>query len=116
MVLCIWLRATDLGFPRCLSVKESTGQRRSHRRRRFNPWVGKIPWRRKSQPTQVFLPGYSHGQRSLAGYSPRGGRVGHDRAHTHMMTTDLGVFKNCFDKSEIKYFYLREALCNLSYL
>ena len=38
----------------------------------FNPWVGKIPWRRKGQPTPVFLPGESHGQRSLAGYSPQG--------------------------------------------
>ena len=36
----------------------------------FDPWVGKIPWRRKWQPTPVFLPGKSHGQRSLAGYSP----------------------------------------------
>ena len=36
----------------------------------FNPWVGKIPWRRKWQPTPVFLPGKSHGWRSLAGYSP----------------------------------------------
>ena len=35
-----------------------------------NPWVGKIPWRRKWQPTPVFLPGESHGQRSPAGYSP----------------------------------------------
>ena len=35
----------------------------------FNPWVRKIPWRRKLQPTPVFLPGESHGQRSLAGYS-----------------------------------------------
>ena len=33
-------------------------------------WVRKIPWRRKWQPTSVFLPGKSHGQRSLAGYSP----------------------------------------------
>ena len=33
---------------------------------------GKIPWRRKWQPTAVFLPGESHGQRSLAGYSPSG--------------------------------------------
>ena len=33
------------------------------------PWVGKIPWRRKWQPTQVLLPGKSHGQRSLVGYS-----------------------------------------------
>ena len=32
----------------------------------FNPWVGKIPWRRAWQPTAVFLPGESHGQRSLA--------------------------------------------------
>ena len=35
-------------------------------------WVGKIPRRRKWQPTPVFLPGKPHGQRSLAGYSPRG--------------------------------------------
>ena len=38
----------------------------------FNPWVGKIPWRRKWQPTPVFLPGESHGRRRLVGYSPRG--------------------------------------------
>ena len=39
---------------------------------RFNSWVKKIPWRRKWEPTPAFLPGESHGQRSLAGYSPRG--------------------------------------------
>ena len=39
---------------------------------RFDPWVGKIPWSRAWQPTPVFLPGDSHGQRSLAGYSPWG--------------------------------------------
>ena len=37
---------------------------------RFNPFVKRIPWRRKWQPTPVFLPGESHGQRSLAGHSP----------------------------------------------
>ena len=37
-------------------------------------WVGKIPWRRKWLPTAVFLPGESHGQISLASYSPRGPR------------------------------------------
>ena len=37
-------------------------------------WVGKMPWRREWQPTPVFSPGESHGQRSLAGYSPRGHR------------------------------------------
>ena len=41
------------------------------RRPGFHPWVRKIPWRRKWQPTPVFLPGKSHGQRSLVGYSPR---------------------------------------------
>ena len=41
--------------------------------------VRKIRWRRKQQPTPVFLPGKSHGQRSLAGYNPRGHkRVRHD--------------------------------------
>ena len=46
----------------------------SRRRRgcRFNPWVWKIPWRRAWQPTPVFLPGKSRGQRSPAGYSPWG--------------------------------------------
>ena len=50
------------------------------RRHEFNPWVQKILWRRKRQPTPVFLPGESHGQRSLVGYSPWGHRVGHDWA------------------------------------
>ena len=44
----------------------------------FDPWVRKIPWRRKWQPTPVFLPGESHGQRSLVGYSPGVTRVGYD--------------------------------------
>ena len=39
-------------------------------KRGFDPWVGKIPWRRAQQPTPVFLSGESHGQRSLEGYSP----------------------------------------------
>ena len=49
-----------------LSGKESAGSAEDA----FDPWVGKIPWRRKWQPTPVFLPGESHGQRSLVGYSP----------------------------------------------
>ena len=49
------------------------------RRLRCDPWVRKIPWRGKWQPTPIFLPGKSHGQRSLAGYSPWGcKRAGHD--------------------------------------
>ena len=60
------------------SGKESTCQFRGHS---FDPWVGKISWRRKWQPTPVFLPGKSHGQRSLASYTPWGRkRVGHNLA------------------------------------
>ena len=43
----------------------------------WETWVGKIPWRRKWQPTPVFLPGVSLGQRSLAGYSPWDGKELH---------------------------------------
>ena len=54
----------QLGLSRWLSGKE--------RRRGFDPWVRKIPWRKKWQHTPVFLPGESHGQRSLVGYGPWG--------------------------------------------
>ena len=52
--------------------KEPTSQFRRLKRCRLNPWVRKRPWRRKWQPTPVFLLGKSHEQWSLAGYSPRG--------------------------------------------
>ena len=65
--VCACSVMSDSLFPRWLSGNESTCQ---CGRRGCGPWVGKIPWRRKWQPTPVFLPGKSHGQRSLAGYSP----------------------------------------------
>ena len=54
----------------------------------FNPWVRKIPWRRKWQPTAVFMPGKFHGQRSLEGYSPWGHRVSDttEQLNTHKET------------------------------
>jgi len=58
------------GFPSGTSGKEPACQRRRYKRRGFNPWVGKIPWRRAWQPTPVFLPGESQRQGSLEGYSP----------------------------------------------
>jgi len=61
---------TILGFPCGASGKESTCQCRRHKRCWFDPWVGEIPWRREWQPTPIFLPGKSHGQGSLVGYSP----------------------------------------------
>ena len=59
-------------FPGGTSGKEPACQCRRHKRCGFDPWVGKIPWRRTQQPTAVLLPGESHGQRRLVGYSPRG--------------------------------------------
>ena len=57
------------GLPRWRTGKESTCQGRRHG---VDPWVGKIPWRRKWQTIPVFWPEKSHGQRSLAGYRPQG--------------------------------------------
>ena len=70
-------------LPRWCSGKEPTCQCRRHRRPGFNPWVGKILRGRKWQPTPVFLPRKSHGQRSLAGYSPWGHRELDTTERTH---------------------------------
>jgi len=59
-----------MGFPGGPRDKEPAYQFRRSKRLEFNPWVEKIPWRRAWKPTPVFLPGGSHGQRSLAGFSP----------------------------------------------
>ena len=58
-----------MGLLRWLSGKESACRCRRHG---FDPWVGKIPWGRKWQPTLVFLPEKSPGQRSLIGHSSKG--------------------------------------------
>ena len=80
------------GLPRWLSGKESTCQCRSFRRCGFNPWVRKIPWRRKWQSTPVFLP-RTHGQRSLAGHSPWGHKVSDTTEQAHMQHTTYA--KHC---------------------
>ena len=68
----------------------------AHVRRRFNPWVGKIPWRSKWLPTPIFMPGKSHAQRSLEGYRPWGHKASDtteltSQAHTHTWTAVLYV-------------------------
>ena len=63
----VTLKQKKSGLPWWRSGKESTSQ---CRRRGVGPWVGKVFWRRKWQPTPVFLPGESHRQRSLVGYRP----------------------------------------------
>ena len=74
---CIFLHGfptpcSHFWLPRWLSGTESTCQYRRHRRCRLDPWVRKIPWQRKWQPTPIFLPGKSPGKRSLASSSPQG--------------------------------------------
>ena len=59
-----------IGLPGGTGGKEPACQCKRHKRHGFDPWVGKIPWRRAWQPTPVFLPGKPHGQMSLVGYSP----------------------------------------------
>ena len=57
----------EVGFPGGMSGKEPACQCMRQKRCRFGPCVGEIPWKRAWQPTPVFLPGESHGWRSLAG-------------------------------------------------
>ena len=67
------------GFPGGSSGKEPINQCRRNMRLRFDPWVGTIPWRRKQQPTPLFLPGESHVPKKLSGLPIIGlQRVGHD--------------------------------------
>ena len=76
----------SIRVPGGASGKEPTCQHTRCNRCEFDPWVGKIPWRRKWQPTPVLLPGESHGQRSLVGYSSWGCKesaVTEATSHTH---------------------------------
>ena len=63
-----WLWLCIEGLPRGYKGKGSACPCRRHKRCEFDPWARKLPWRRKWQPTPVFLSGKFHGQRSLADY------------------------------------------------
>ena len=69
-------RPTQRGLPRWLMVKNPPTQAGKYKWPRFHPWVRKIPWRRKQQPTPVFSPGEFLGQRSVPSVGSQ--RVGHD--------------------------------------
>ena len=79
----LYIHIDVYGLPRWLSGKESACQWRKHTRRGFDPWVGKISWRRKWQSIPVFLPGKSHEYRNLVGYSPYGHKESDITEHTH---------------------------------
>ena len=93
------------------SDKKSACQCKRHKRRGFDPWVGKIPWRRAWQPTPVFLPGKFHGQRSLVGYCPWGHRrVRHDWATENTHTVMLVGLQ----KSKLLLLPKAQSLCILA--
>ena len=71
-LVIIWSLKDFLGFPVGWLKKKKKKSTCQCRRLRFDPWVGKMPWKRKWQPAPVFLPGESHGQRGLVGYSLQG--------------------------------------------
>ena len=98
----LWSGIDLLGFPLCLSGKESACQCRRHT---LNPWTGKITWRRKWQPTPVFLPGKSCGWRSLADCSPWGcKRAGHDFVTKQQTTITATTAKDLLGKWTGGYF------------
>ena len=74
------------------SGREFACQCRRCQRYGFNPWVGKILWSRKRQPTLVFLPGKSHGSKSLVSYSPWGSKESDMTEHMHKVPEVLFYF------------------------
>ena len=75
----------------------------------FDPWVRKILWRRKCQPTPVLLPGKSRGWRSVVGYSPWGCKESDttERLHFHFL------FTKCLIVARYSYNYFRSGVFNL---
>ena len=78
--------------------KEHACQCRRYKRCRFDPWVRKIPKWRAWQPTPVFLPGESHGQRSLAGDGPQGHKQSDlpevtEHTHIHALGSSILTFR-----------------------
>ena len=94
------------------SGKESACQYRRYKRHKFSPWVKKIPWRRKWQPTPVTLPGKFQGQRNLVGYSPWGHKeldmtewLSSHTAHMFLLKCTKCKLFSVFSKHCLRYFH-----------
>ena len=72
LIVLIYISLMNSGASEVALVVQNLPANVRHNRCRFNLWVRKIPWRRKWHPPPVFLPGKTHGQRSLVDYSPWG--------------------------------------------
>ena len=88
--LKLMLITNFLGLPRWHSGREPTCQSRRHKKCGFNPWVKEIPWRKKWQPTWIFLPVKSHGWESMADYSSWGCK---ESDKTEQLTHDRKLWK-----------------------
>ena len=97
------------GFPGGTGGKEPACQCRRHKRRGFKPWVRKIPWRRAWQPTLVFLPGETRGQRRLVGYSPLGGKQSDIAEATSLASKYIKFYFLTYQNSYPAY--LKPLLC-----
>ena len=102
---CYVLKASQVA----VVIKNRSANKGDNKIRGFDPWIGKTPWRRKWQPTPVFLPGKSYGQKSSAGYSPWRHKNldmtehmcvcthAHTHTHTHIMcwalSQAIGIYK-----------------------
>ena len=82
-------------------------QGRRCRRPRVDPWVEKIPWSSSWEPSQVFLPGDSHGQRGLVGYSPRGQK----ESDTTKVTEHAQMCRLCLLDSSIEFRQQHHSCC-----
>ena len=103
------------GIPKWCSGKEPTCQCRRCKRHGLDPWVRKIPWRRKWQPTPVFLPRKFQGQRSLAGYSPWGPNESYMTEQLNWTATKCHMWAlfgswlkwtNCGKKTQVAFHHL----------
>ena len=102
-------------YPGGTSGKESACQGRRCKGYGLDPWVGKITWRRKWQPTPVFFPGQSHGQRSLVGYGSWGHKESdtteHMCTHTHTHTRVLTHIHMCAHRDTCVHTCTRTHVC-----
>ena len=103
LIISIELTAHMYGFPRWLSWERI---RLQCRRPGFDPWVGKMPWRRKRLPTPVFLPEKSHGWRSLVGYSPWGRKELDTTERLHFHFKQLSAEQHIYIHIAYTYIYI----------
>ena len=109
------IKNTLLSFPCDSLVKNPPANARDTGNASLIPWVEKIRWRRKWQPTPVVLPAESYGHRSLAGYSPQGRKVLDTTKHVHK-AKDIIIYVLLLGKLWFVQFYFQHLLQDLTFI